>query len=112
MTDTARLFAVREGDRADPAMVVTFLAGIVLGVVHPAGFVVGGALVGLVASTPARAVVLGVYFGGVTLVLAGLVEAFVGQLWPTLPVVATVPVVVAAALAVPTLVAGAVRAAT
>lgn len=110
MTDTARLFAVREGDRADPAMVVAVLAGIVLGVVHPVGFVVGGALVGLVASTPARAVVLGVYLGGVTLVLAGLVEALVGQLWPTIPLAA--PLLVAAALVVPTLVAGAVRAAT
>jgi hypothetical protein len=60
---------LREGDRADLVLAGAFLVGIVLGSVHWAGLVAGGALVGLAAPTLRRAFLYGLYLGGAVLVL-------------------------------------------
>jgi len=57
--------SAREGPAADAVTAGAFLAAVVAGVVHPAGLVVGGAVVGVTAPTPLRALQLGVYVGGV-----------------------------------------------
>jgi len=104
MSESRRLLALREGDRADLVTGLSVLVGVLLGAVHPVGLAVGGLLVGLVAPTPARAVVLGVYLGGVALAAVAVLS---GTMWPALPPAVSV----AGALAVPSLVAAAVRAA-
>jgi hypothetical protein len=104
----AGLRSFRESDRVDPAVLVAFLVGTALGVVHPLGVVAGAVLVGLVATTPERAVVLGTYLAGVTVGVLGLLDWFVGYTW-SLSVTVTWPVVLAAAVAVAALVALIVR---
>lgn len=104
----AGLRSFRESDRADPAVLVAFLVGTALGVVHPFGVVAGAVLVGLVATTPERAVVLGTYLAGVTVGVLWVLGWLVGYAW-SLPVAAPWPVVLAAAVAAAVLVAGVVR---
>lgn len=60
---------IRTGDLAEPAMVVAFLVALALPPLHWAGVVLGGALVGLTASTVRRALVLGLTYGLLVLFL-------------------------------------------
>lgn len=52
---------------AEPATAAAFPVGLALAAVHPLGLVAAGALLGLVAPSFRRALVTGVYFGGVVL---------------------------------------------
>lgn len=67
MTTPARLASVRSGRYADAALLAATAVGLAVTVVHWAGLVVGGILVGLVASSLPRALVNGVTFGVVVL---------------------------------------------
>ena len=58
---------VRTGRRAELALVVATLVGLAAASVHWAGLVLGGILVGVLATSVSRAVVQGVTFGGVAL---------------------------------------------
>jgi len=66
---------LRTGPRSELVTLVAFVLAVPLGTVHWLGLVAGGALVGLTASSTRRALVLGVYLGGVTVLV------FVGWLW-------------------------------
>ncbi|KAB1194641.1 hypothetical protein GJR96_14800 [Haloferax sp. MBLA0076] len=61
------LSEVRTGRRAELALVVATLVGLVAASFHWTGLVVGGILVGLLATSVRRAVVQGLTFGGVAL---------------------------------------------
>jgi len=60
-----RLRWLREGPRSELVTGVAFLLGVGLGSVHWLGLVAGGALVGFLAPSLRRALVLGAYLGGV-----------------------------------------------
>lgn len=71
------------GLREDPnrrrvALAAAFVAGLALAWVHWLGLVAGGALIGLTRRTLARALVAGIGFGAVALVLTVLVPGTVG----------------------------------
>ena len=104
----AGLRSFRESDRVDPAVLVAFLVGTALGVIHPLGVVAGAVLVGLVATTPERAVVLGTYLAGVTVGVLWLLDWLVGYAW-SFPLTVSWPVVLAAVVVVSALVAVVVR---
>lgn len=70
-----RLAWLREGPRADLVMLVAFLLAAALGFIHWIGLLAGGVLVGLVAPSLRRALVLALYLAGVW------VLGFVGWLW-------------------------------
>lgn len=55
--------------RGEAATVAAFAVGVVLGWVHWAGLIAGGALVGLVAPSFRRALLYGLYLGGVVFAL-------------------------------------------
>lgn len=105
----AALTAFRESDRADPALVVAFLVGLAATAVHPAGLAVGGALVGLVALSLPRALVLGVGFGLAVLAAWALVLLWSGTLVAVATAAPLVYVAVGSGLGVPPLAAVAVR---
>lgn len=67
MTAPARLVSIRSGRYADAALLAAAVVGLAVTVVHWAGLVVGGVLVGLVSSSLPRALVNGVTFGAVVL---------------------------------------------
>ncbi|KAB1196638.1 MULTISPECIES: hypothetical protein [Haloferax] len=69
------LSEVRTGRRAELALVVATVVGLAAASAHWAGLVVGGVLVGLLATSVSRAVVQGVTFGGIAL------SVHVGRLW-------------------------------
>lgn len=102
-----RLAPVRTGRFADVASSVAWFVGIFATIAHPAGLVVAGILLGLTASSVARAFAAGAAFG-ITLVAAGIVWLVVVG---SLPVTVSVaPVFVAfLALVVPPVVAAPVR---
>lgn len=75
-----RLTDLREGPAADRLTLVAFAVGLVLGVVHPAGLVAGGVLVGLVAPTLGRALLFGLYLGGLVLLVFGVSLLLAGTL--------------------------------
>jgi hypothetical protein len=62
-----RLTELRTGPLAERLTLAAFAAGLVLGVLHPAGLVAGGVLVGLVAPSLPRALLFGLYLGGLVL---------------------------------------------
>lgn len=64
MTPRERLERLRTGPRAELVTGVAFLLALPLGAVHWLGLVLGGVLVGVLAPTPRRAVVVAVYLGG------------------------------------------------
>lgn len=104
----AGLRTLRESDRADPVTLLAFLLGTALGVLHPVGLVVGAVLVGVVATTPARAVVLGTYLAGLTIAVLSVVAWLSGHVW-SVPFAVSVEVVVVSALVAAVLVAGGTR---
>jgi hypothetical protein len=67
-----RLTPVRTGRYADIASSLTWFLGIFVTIAHPAGLVLAGVLLGLIASSVARAFAAGAAFG-ITLVAGGLV---------------------------------------
>jgi hypothetical protein len=69
------LSEVRTGRRSDLALLVATVVGLAAASVHWAGLVVGGVLVGLLATSVSRAVVQGLTFGGIALAL------LVARLW-------------------------------
>lgn len=69
MTASERLAWLRQGPRTELLSVALFVLALALGALHWAGLVVGGALVGFVAPSLRRAVVMGVYLGSVTVFL-------------------------------------------
>jgi hypothetical protein len=99
----------RESDRLEPALAVAFVVGLVATAVHPAGLVVGGALVGLFASSLSRAFVLGLAFGVTALFAWGIVLLWFGTLVAVATAVPLVYIAVASGLALPALGAVAVR---
>jgi hypothetical protein len=103
------LAAFRESDRADPAIAVAFLLGLVATTVHPVGLALGGALAGLLAPSLRRALVLGVWFGAAVLVAWALALVWYGSLVAVATAVPLVYVAVASGLVVPPLAALAVR---
>jgi hypothetical protein len=80
MSAAERLRGVREGPRAEAAILVVFVVGVLASVVHWAGLILAGALLGLVAVSTGRAFVLGVYFGAFVLVAYGVVLAYHGTI--------------------------------
>lgn len=66
-----RLASVRTGRYADVASSVAWFIGIFVTIAHPAGLVVAGVLLGLTASSVARAFAAGAAFG-ITLVAGGV----------------------------------------
>lgn len=66
---------LRTGPRSELVTALAVVAAVPLGPLHWVGLVVGGAVVGLVAPSTRRALVLGAYLGGFWAV------GFVGWLW-------------------------------
>ncbi|MGM0591596.1 MAG: hypothetical protein ACQETI_08220 [Halobacteriota archaeon] len=66
-TEDGRLTRVRTGRYGETALVVAALVGLAATLVHWAGLLLGGALVGVVSATVPRALVNGVSFGLVVL---------------------------------------------
>lgn len=66
-----RLAVVRTGKLADPALLVATVVGLASITLHWAGVVLGGALVGLLASSVRRAVAAGLTFGLLVVVVFG-----------------------------------------
>jgi hypothetical protein len=75
-----RLRELREGPRADRSTLAAFALGLLLGAVHPAGLVAGGVLVGLVAPSLPRALLFGLYLGGLVLLVFVVSLLFAGTL--------------------------------
>lgn len=80
MSVTRRLRDLREGPRAETAVLAVFVVGLLASAVHWAGLVIAGALLGLVAVSTGRAFVLGVYFGAFVLAAYGAVLVWYGTL--------------------------------
>lgn len=91
------------------ALAVAFVVGVAATTVHPAGLVLGGALVGPLAGSLRRAAVLGVEFGGVVLLAWAAVLAWWGTLGPVAGLWPLSGVAVGAGIAVPVLAALAAR---
>jgi hypothetical protein len=77
-----RLTEYREGPLADRLTLLAFAVGLLLGVVHPAGLVAGGVLVGLAAPSLPRALLFGLYLGGLVLLLFAVSLLLAGTLGP------------------------------
>lgn len=105
--DGERLAPIRTGRYADVASSVAWFVGIFLTIAHPAGLAVAGVLLGLTASSVARAFAAGAAFG-ITLVAGGVAWVLV---FGSLPVAVSVaPSFIAfLALMVPPIVAAPVR---
>jgi hypothetical protein len=108
--DTNSLTRFRESSGAAGALVVVTLVGFAAVIVHWAGFLLAGALLGVVSPTLRRAVVHGLTFGGLVLLGFGGWLALTGALatWTSLGPLFGISV--GAALGLPTLSAVAVRA--
>lgn len=96
---------LREGQRAEPLLLVAFVVGLALAAVHWVGLAVGGALVGLLAPTFARALWHGLHLGIAALVAFVAYLALFGALPAFLASGELAALTVAVALAVPTLAA-------
>ncbi|WP_416839324.1 hypothetical protein [Haloferax sp. DFSO52] len=66
---------VRTGHRAELALVVATVVGLAAASIHWAGLVLGGILVGVLATSVSRAVVQGVTFGALA------ISVHIGRLW-------------------------------
>lgn len=104
------LAPVRTGRYADLGLFVAVAVGLVATTVHPAGLVVGGLLVGLVAPSLARAFATGLVFGAVTLAAFAAWLAVNGALGPQLAATELLAVSIAAGVGLPTVAAVGVRA--
>ncbi|WP_224336958.1 hypothetical protein [Haloprofundus halobius] len=108
-TDSA-LAPVRTGRYAELALTLATVVGVAATVVHWAGLVVGGVLVGLVATSLSRAVVNGLTFGLVVLFAFGAWLLYEGALSTALETGQIGALTVAAAFGLPLAAAVAVRA--
>ena len=104
-----RLTQYREGPLVDRLTLAAFAVGVVLGVVHPAGLVGGGVLVGLVAPTLRRALLFGLYLGGLVLLAFGVSLLLVGTFGRVVAMGQLALLSVVVGLALPTLGALVVR---
>jgi hypothetical protein len=104
-----RLTELRAGPLADRLTLAAFTVGVVLGPLHPAGLVAGGVLVGLVAPTLRRALLFGLYLGGLVLLVFALSLLLVGTLGPVAGMGQLTLLSVAVGLGLPTLGAVGVR---
>jgi hypothetical protein len=97
---------LREGDRAETLLLAAFVVGLALSVVHWAGLVAGGVLVGVAAPTLRRAFLSGLYLGGTVLLAFVVWLVLVGTVggWAAMGELTLLSV--AAALSLPTLGAG------
>ena len=109
---TGGLRRLREGPHADAVLAMAFLVGLLATGVHWGGLVVGGVLVGVVASSTARAFVLGTYFGTVVLLAYAALLAWHGVLGAVAGATPLSLGTVAIALAIPTATAIVARLAT
>ena len=100
---------VRVGDRAELAASVVFLVGLIASAVHWSGLLVGGALLGLVASSVRRAMLTGVYLGVSVLFVFGVSLVVVGALSAYLSTGVLLLASVGFSVGLPALAAGAVR---
>ncbi|WP_255149600.1 hypothetical protein [Halorarius halobius] len=105
----AALAEFRESDRVEAALAAAFVVGLAATAIHPAGLVVGGALVGLLAPSLSRAGVLGLWFGVAVLGTWALALLWFGTLGAVATAAPLVYVAVGSALALPPLAALAVR---
>ena len=80
MSFAGHLHAIRYGSRSELAVAAAVVVGIVATAGHWLGLVVAGALLGVVASSTGRALVLGCYFGFFVLVAYGIVLIWYGVL--------------------------------
>lgn len=102
-----RLTLVRTGRFADAATALAWAVGAAVTALHPAGLAVAGLLLGLVATSIARAVAAGASFGIVAAAAGVAWLAVIGsppQIWGVEPAVA-----IALAVLVPPAVAASVR---
>lgn len=104
------LSTVRTGSRAELLFVVATVVGLAAASVHWAGLVVGGVLVGLLATSVSRAVVDGLTFGGVALALHVAWLWWQGALAPFFETGILLVATVAIAFALPTVAAIGARA--
>jgi len=104
-----RLAAVRSGRGADLALVLATVLGLVATAVHWTGLVLAGALVGVVASSHARALVHGLSFGGVALLSFAAWLAVSGSLLAWTETGQVFLLTVATAVALPSLAAVSIR---
>jgi hypothetical protein len=100
---------VRVGDRAELAAAVVFLVGLLASAVHWSGLLLGGALLGLVASSVRRATLTGTYLGVFVLFSFGLYLFVVGALSAYLSMGVLLLASVGFSVGLPALAAGAVR---
>lgn len=81
--DGGRLRPIRDGRFADAATALAWVGGAAATIAHPAGLVLAGLLLGVVATSVERAVAAGASFG-IVVVAAGVVWlAVTGSLPPT-----------------------------
>jgi hypothetical protein len=104
-----RLAAVRSGRGADLALGVATVVGLAATAVHWTGLVVAGVLVGAVASSHARALVHGLSFGAVVLVVFAGWLAVSGSLLAWTETGQVFLLTVATAVALPALAAVSIR---
>ena len=101
-TLTGRLHRLREGPYSEAAVAMTFLIGVLATAVHWGGLVVGGVLIGVLASSTSRAFVLGLYFGTVVLLAYAALLGWYGVLGAAAGATPLSLATVAIGLAVPT----------
>lgn len=97
------------GERGEPAMLAAFALGVPLGAVHWAGLVAGGALLGLVAPTFGRALLYGLYLGGLVFVAFAVALLWFGALGRFAGTGQLAALSLVVSFALPTLAAGGVR---
>ena len=106
---TGRLHRLREGPYSEAVLATAFLVGLLATTVHWIGLVVGGVLVGVLASSTTRAFVLGMYVGAVVLLAYAALLVWHGVLGAVAGATPLSLGTVAIALAIPTATAMVVR---
>ncbi|WP_396613027.1 hypothetical protein ACH9L7_07125 [Haloferax sp. S1W] len=103
---------LRTGPRADLALFVATVVGVAAASVHWAGLVVGGVLVGVLATSVSRAGVQGLTFGGVVLAIHVAFVWWAGALDAQLSTGILFVLTIAVGFALPTVAAVGARAVT
>lgn len=96
-------------ERGEPAILAAFVLGVVAGAVHPGGLVAAGAFLGLVAPTFRRALLYGLYLGGLVLLVFAMYLLWFGTLGRVAGTGPLAALSLAVSLGLPTLAAGGVR---
>lgn len=110
MSTRDRFRSIRVGRYADAALFVAVAVGLAATWFHWTGLVVGGVLVGLVASSVPRALATGLTFGGIVLASFAAWNAYNGTLTVWLGMGQILLLTVAISVLVPPIAAVAVRA--